>query len=94
MAILDHGQWWLAWGIRPAEELYDLGQDPHQMINLAGDLRYVQVRRSLHKQLWEHLQETADPRVTGEPLLWDCYPYYGTQTNSTWSVESNAELNL
>ncbi len=77
----------LAWGIRPAEELYDLEQDPHQMINLASDTRYAQARRSLHERLWEHLRKTADPRVTGEPALWDRYPYYGSRTNSTWSVE-------
>ena len=77
----------LAWGIRPAEELYDLAQDPHQLNNLADDSRYAQARRSLHERLWEHLQETADPRVTGEPVPWDYYPYYGSRTNSAWSVE-------
>ncbi len=83
----------LAWGIRPAEELYDLKQDPSQMTNLAGDSRYAQAKRALHEQLWEHLQETTDPRVIGGPVLWDHYPYYGSRTNSAWSVESHAKPN-
>ena len=31
----------LAFGLRPAEELYDLKNDPHQMNNLAGKVDYL-----------------------------------------------------
>ena len=35
----------LAFGMRPAEELYDLKSDPHQMVNLAGSTAMTEGRR-------------------------------------------------
>ncbi|MAV34732.1 MAG: hypothetical protein CMJ59_04665 [Planctomycetaceae bacterium] len=80
----------LAFGIRPAEELYDLGNDPDQLRNLAGTIEIEEVRQSLRRQLFAHLKNTKDPRVTGGPIQWDYYPYYGWIHPKTtgWSVEA------
>ena len=67
----------LAFGMRPAEELYDLRRDPWQMSNVAGAREYREVRRRLLGELEGYLAATRDPRLTGEfdfdraPCFWD-----------------------
>ena len=80
----------LAFGMRPAEELYDLRNDPHQLRNLAGTLEMEEVQQALRRQLFAHLKNTEDPRVTGGPVDWDYYPYYGWIHPKTtgWSVDA------
>jgi hypothetical protein len=67
----------LAFAKRPAEELYDLQRDPHQMKNVASDVRYRAVKKRLAHRLEAHLKRTGDPRALGREALWDTYPYYG-----------------
>jgi arylsulfatase A-like enzyme len=76
----------LAFGMRPAEELYDLKTDPHQMNNLAGSLPVAKTQATLRKKLFDHLKTTKDPRITGGPVNWDNYPYYGVIYTKGWSV--------
>jgi uncharacterized sulfatase len=80
----------LAFGMRPAEELYDLRNDPHQMHNVAGAVDMVEHQLMLRRQLFDHLTMTKDPRVTGGPVEWDHYPYYGFIHPKTqnWSVDA------
>ncbi len=66
----------LAFDKRPAEELYDLRNDPDQLVNLAQDERYREVKGSLSEQLTAYLEKTQDPRVTGENVIWDSARYY------------------
>ncbi|MEM0970431.1 MAG: sulfatase-like hydrolase/transferase [Verrucomicrobiota bacterium] len=77
----------LAFGIRPAEELYELTSDPYQMLNLAGAANMSETRERLRKRLFEHLEVTQDPRVVGGRVEWDFYPYYGRITTKGWSVD-------
>lgn len=79
----------LAFGMRPAEELYDLREDPHQMKNLAGSTTTMKLQETLRKRLFAHLEQTKDPRVTGGPVEWDYYPYYGYIHPKTvgWAVD-------
>jgi len=77
----------LAFGMRPAEELYDLKNDPHQMVNLAGSTAMAETQASLRKQLFDHLRKTRDPRVVGGTVDWDYYPYYGRISTKGWSVD-------
>ena len=77
----------LAFGMRPAEEVYDIKQDPHQTNNLAGNIQYRNTQRSLREQLFGHLKKTKDPRVVGGPVGWDYYPYYGRISTEGWSVD-------
>ncbi len=63
----------LAFGKRPAEELYDLRSDPGQMTNVAPRGKYTRVLRRLREMLQEHLVETEDPRALGEGDVLDAY---------------------
>jgi uncharacterized sulfatase len=65
----------LAFGKRPGEELYDAGQDPAQIRNLADNPAYAKVKRQLRNQLEQYQRDTTDPRVEGKSP-WDHYPYY------------------
>ena len=76
----------LAFGFRPAEELYDLRRDPHQMNNVAGKAGYLEEQERLRDTLFEHLKKTGDPRLTGGDVNWDYYPYYGLRRNQDWEV--------
>jgi N-sulfoglucosamine sulfohydrolase len=58
----------MGFGKYPAEELYDLRQDPHYMNNVASDPAYTVMRQQLEKKLMTVLKEENDPRIT-EP---DC----------------------
>lgn len=77
----------LAFGMRPREELYELRDDPHQMVNKAGLPSLAQVQASLKQRLFEHLKKTEDPRVVGGVVNWDYYPYYGKVSTPGWRVD-------
>ena len=77
----------LAFGMRPAEELYDLKSDPHQMLNLAGATTMAETQASLRRRLFDHLSKTRDPRVVGGAVDWDYYPYYGRISTNGWRVD-------
>jgi len=83
----------LAFGMRPAEELYELKTDPHQMVNLAGSVRIAETQAALRKQLFDHLEATEDPRVVGGAVDWDHYPYYGKISTPGWTVDPKPKSN-
>ena len=57
-------QW--AFGKRPAEELYDLSEDPDQVKNLAGESGYAEIQKKMAERLMSILKDANDPRVTGD----------------------------
>ncbi len=67
----------LAFAKRPAEELYDLAEDPGQVANVADDPSYLQIRKELAVRLARALIEMADPRLQGRGSLFDSQPYLG-----------------
>ena len=67
----------LIFGKRPAEELYDLRNDPHQVTNVAARSSYADEKRRLRTRVEQWMKETADPRVDPGADPWDKYPYYG-----------------
>ena len=67
----------LAFGKRPAEELYDLRKDPGQIKNVAADVEYHQIRLGLVVRLFQDLHGLADPRVQGRGDIFDAQPYLG-----------------
>lgn len=68
----------ISFGKRPAEELYDLKNDPDQIVNLAADPRLAKVRTELGQRVDGWMQETNDPRATDPATnVWDTYPYFG-----------------
>jgi len=81
----------LAFGKRPAEELYDLKKDPGQVNNVAGLEEYAEIREKLSSKLQDYTAETGDPRALGEDAPWDFYPYYGQRRNDDWYVEKRPQ---
>ena len=79
VAHRDDPQWkWhydFAFGKRPAEELYDLSQDPDQVNNVAADAAYAKQKRELSERLLTLLKEAADPRVTDDGRTFDRPPF-------------------
>lgn len=67
----------LAFEKRPEEELYDLGRDPYQLHNVAGQKEYELQKERLRRALDRWMKDTKDPRATGGEDPWDRYPYYG-----------------
>lgn len=66
----------LAFGMRPAEELYELSNDPYQMRNVADLQEYQEIKDSLSNKLTKYLVESGDPRETGKSFNWDGAEYY------------------
>jgi N-sulfoglucosamine sulfohydrolase len=72
-----HGYFELCFGKRPAQELYDLNKDPHQLRNVAGQPEYSAAQKELRARLDRWMRESADPRATRDDDQWDAYPYFG-----------------
>ena len=81
----------LAFDKHPAEELYDIVKDPHQLLNIADNKDYTEVLKSLRHKLQKHLIETRDPRALGQEPLWDYYPHYSGRKNPNWEVDPMPE---
>jgi arylsulfatase A-like enzyme len=62
---------------RPAEELYDAENDPHQLHNLADDPVHRATRLELRAALDQWMRTTGDPRAARDDDRWDRYPYHG-----------------
>ena len=67
----------LAFEQRPREELYDLVQDPGELVNVAAVPQYAELREQLSARLHAALAATGDPRAAGGGEAFDQYPYYG-----------------
>lgn len=67
----------LAFAKRPADELYDLTKDPHEIENVANDLKYAAQKKKLSTTLDSWMKNTQDPRARNDDDRWDKYPYFG-----------------
>ena len=67
--------WALCFGLRPAEELYHLTEDPDAMNNLAGVPSPVAIQSALRSQMHAELREQGDPRMEGKGHVFDEYPH-------------------
>jgi uncharacterized sulfatase len=65
----------LAFAKRPYEELYDLENDPWEIINLAQNDKFRDILKQLSGQLDEILISTGDPRMTGNGDTYDHLPF-------------------
>jgi arylsulfatase A-like enzyme len=75
----DRDYYELAFAKRPAEELYDLSEDPHQLHNVAGQDEYAAAQDRLSDELSEWMERTGDPRATDpQTLFWDRARYTPT----------------
>jgi len=64
----------LAVAKRPAEEMFDIRNDPGCLHNLADDPAHIEITGNLRAQLLSHLQRTGDERVSGNGDVWETYP--------------------
>jgi uncharacterized sulfatase len=79
----------MAYGRRPAEELYDIENDPHQLRNIAADPAMTQVKQELIWRLNAYLQRHDDPRQRGA-TPWDAYPFISSWRllqHPNWKLE-------
>ena len=76
---------------RPAEELYVVASDPHQIDNRANDPDLAEVKQRLRERLEGYLRETGDPRMEGlNP--WQSYVYRQTDGfGAVFNVELSEE---
>jgi N-sulfoglucosamine sulfohydrolase len=75
----ENRHWQLAFGKRPAEELYDVSKDPDCITNLANDPKYRAALRMLPQQMQRELRAQGDPRMFGKGDLFDRYTYANTE---------------
>lgn len=67
----------LAFAKRPAEELYDLNNDPDQLHNVAEDPAFATIKSTLEEQLMKELVIKEDPRVVGNEEIFEPNTYTG-----------------
>jgi uncharacterized sulfatase len=68
-----------AFGKRPAEELYDLKNDPDQTKNLAAHPALAETKRALSERLMTVLTDAKDPRVLGDGQTFERPPFTDPQ---------------
>ncbi len=79
--ILNHDNpeyadcWHLAFGKRPYEELYNIKDDPHEMVNVAELDDYQEIRTGLAALMDTVLTATGDPRMNPSGCVFDRLPY-------------------
>ena len=71
----------LAYSKRPAEQLYDIKNDPGCINNLADNPEFKQIKTDLNKVLTDELTKQGDPRVLGYGDIFESYPRFGGMRN-------------
>jgi N-sulfoglucosamine sulfohydrolase len=76
MGRKDRGDrfWRLNFGMRPAEEFYDLGLDEDCVHNLAGESVHKETLQKLRERMESELKAQGDPRMAGNGRVFDEYP--------------------
>ena len=83
--------WNPCFGLRPADELYDLRRDPHCLANLADDPAQRVQKETLCKQLFKELEAQTDPRVLGQGQLFDNYPFASEELRGFYERQLRGE---
>jgi N-sulfoglucosamine sulfohydrolase len=76
----------MSFGLRPAEELFLIQEDPDNVNNLAGDPKYLRIKRQLRERMEEMLRGEGDPRTLGHAEVFETIDYTGSHKHSfdTW----------
>jgi arylsulfatase A-like enzyme len=72
----------LCFGLRPAEELYRVTDDPDCVKNLAADPALQSLKQQLRDELEASLRKDGDPRALGKGEVFDTYKYVGGRGHS------------
>ena len=70
-----------AFAKRPAEELYDIKNDPFCLVNISDDEQFSEVKSHLKMVLENELKRLGDPRVSGYGDIFESYPRFGLMRN-------------
>ena len=65
----------LGFGKRPHEELYDLVNDPYELVNLAENPNFAVAKKELSDKLNEVLSTTGDPRMQPGLCIFERHPF-------------------
>ncbi len=87
----DKTFWKMAFGRRPADELFDIAADPQCMTNLAEKTKYQTVKKQLREQLFQELKAQGDPRMLGQGEIFDNYPYAAAAHRGFYERYMNGE---
>lgn len=84
----------MAFGKRPADELYRLSDDPSGIRNLANDLAFTPVLNELRDKMMTLLKEEGDPRALSNGAIFDTYKYLASRKKGyeTWLKAQDAAL--
>jgi N-sulfoglucosamine sulfohydrolase len=66
----------LATAKRPAEELFDVMNDPANLENLVDRDEHAQTLKTLRQEVDNHLRQTGDPHIQGAGAVFESYPRY------------------
>ncbi len=80
-----------AFAKRPAEELFDLRNDPDETVNVATNTAYAEVRRELSERLMKILTEANDPRVCGDGQTFERSPFTDPEPTGPAKKAARAE---
>jgi uncharacterized sulfatase len=80
-AVFD-GRHKLVVNLLTSDELYDLQEDPHEMINLIDSSKHASVRNSLHDRLLDWMNRTRDPF---RGYYWERRPWRDDAPPATWA---------
>ena len=94
--------WRLNFGMRPAEEFYDLSVDEDCVHNLAGESVHKETLQKLRERMESELRAQGDPRMAGNGRVFDEYPatngagFYekfmrGEKVNAGWVTPTDFE---
>jgi N-sulfoglucosamine sulfohydrolase len=72
----------MSFGKRPAEELYNVKNDPECLKNLANEPEFAVIKRELQERMYNMLREDGDPRATGRAEFFDTIRYVGPRKHS------------
>ncbi|MEM6645903.1 MAG: sulfatase-like hydrolase/transferase, partial [Bacteroidota bacterium] len=80
-----YARWALNFGKRPAEELYNVVQDPENLHNLASDPAHAEHKARLRERMETELLAQGDLRVQGRGDLYEQYTYANEATRNFYN---------
>ena len=75
------GRYKMVLNLMTSDELYDLENDPQEMVNLIGNPEYDEVKKRLHQAILDNMYETRDPF---RGYYWEDRPWNRITEFKTW----------
>jgi uncharacterized sulfatase len=79
---------------RPAEELYDLQNDPYEVNNLAGKKEYAKIQRSLSSKLDKWLKEADQGTYPEDPKEVEFWKKRMAKMDSIWKARRGLPVDV